>query len=320
MELFRNRKSERPMSFCEEVLFEPLLCLKEEMCDLASRLVKGAAANVSNLVDWSANVKMAKSSKDLMPLALELASSVSFGNLWSELHDREKWLTEDWTRAVKEATSIPRLRYCVAVLDYCIMWERCSVFLKCKVCRRKGGAMAVCGKCHSGYHVVCLRPSLEVIPPDDWLCPTCRPKERGCRRSTKTPDEPVDDGQEETVVDNHDFCDVCGGDGELVCCDNCPNVYHKECHDPPLRNIPRGFWKCRSCHGRRPTAIKYTPRVEEDEDDEFSDFESSDDETGDDGSYMKTESDGEKSGSEVDQAYGECDENPSSGKRRKKRK
>lgn len=53
------------------------------------------------------------------------------------------------------------------------------------------------------------------------------------------PDEPVDDGQEGTVVDNHDFCDVCGGDGELVCCDNCPNVYHKECHDPPLRNIPR---------------------------------------------------------------------------------
>lgn len=71
----------------------------------------------------------------------------------------------------------------------------------------------------------------------------------------------------------------------------------------------RGFWKCRSCHGRRPTAIKYTPRVEEDKDDEFSDFESSDEETGDDGSYMKTESDGEKSGSEVDQAYSEYDEN-----------
>ena len=39
--------------------------------------------------------------------------------------------------------------------------------------------------------------------------------------------------------ENDDYCDVCGGDGELICCDNCPKVYHKECHDPPLRNIPR---------------------------------------------------------------------------------
>lgn len=40
------------------------------MCDVASRLVKGAAANVCNLVDWSANVKMAKSSKDLVNIYL----------------------------------------------------------------------------------------------------------------------------------------------------------------------------------------------------------------------------------------------------------
>ena len=48
--------------------------------------------------------------------------------------------------------------------------------------------------------------------------------------------EIVDDESQE---ENDDYCFVCGGDGDLICCDTCPKVYHKECHDPPLRNIPR---------------------------------------------------------------------------------
>ena len=43
--------------------------------------------------------------------------------------------------------------------------------------------------------------------------------------------------EEEDVSEN--YCDVCGVHGDLICCDSCPKVYHKQCHDPPMRNIPR---------------------------------------------------------------------------------
>jgi len=35
---------------------------------------------------------------------------------------------------------------------------------------------------------------------------------------------------------SHDLCDACGGDGKLICCDNCANAFHFECADSPKRS------------------------------------------------------------------------------------
>ena len=45
------------------------------------------------------------------------------------------------------------------------------------------------------------------------------------------------DGPEES--DHESLCHVCGEDGELICCDQCPKVYHLDCHEPPIRRLPR---------------------------------------------------------------------------------
>lgn len=37
---------------------------------------------------------------------------------------------------------------------------------------------------------------------------------------------------------NEDWCAVCMDGGELVCCDNCPKVFHVNCHIPALAAIP----------------------------------------------------------------------------------
>lgn len=31
------------------------------------------------------------------------------------------------------------------------------------------------------------------------------------------------------VLNNHDYCDVCSGGGEIVCCDKCPKSFHISC-------------------------------------------------------------------------------------------
>nr|XP_034829405.1 PHD and RING finger domain-containing protein 1-like [Maniola hyperantus] len=46
----------------------------------------------------------------------------------------------------------------------------------CEVCGSAEGeeTMLLCDRCDLGYHMHCLSPPLTEIPPDMWLCPTCR--------------------------------------------------------------------------------------------------------------------------------------------------
>ncbi|KAK6637203.1 hypothetical protein RUM44_007617 [Polyplax serrata] len=48
---------------------------------------------------------------------------------------------------------------------------------------------------------------------------------------------------------NEDWCAVCMDGGELICCDNCPKVFHVNCHIPALKTIPgeTETWQCLLC-------------------------------------------------------------------------
>jgi len=47
---------------------------------------------------------------------------------------------------------------------------------------------------------------------------------------------------------SEDYCSVCrdGGD-DLICCDNCPRVFHIQCHVPALSVVPPDAWQCLFC-------------------------------------------------------------------------
>ncbi|KAJ5098073.1 hypothetical protein N7532_005074 [Penicillium argentinense] len=51
------------------------------------------------------------------------------------------------------------------------------------------------------------------------------------------------------IMDNDDFCYVCGEEGELLCCDKCDNSFHFDCLDPPIdeNDPPEGDWFCGPC-------------------------------------------------------------------------
>ncbi|KAG6641461.1 protein CHROMATIN REMODELING 4-like isoform X2 [Carya illinoinensis] len=42
-------------------------------------------------------------------------------------------------------------------------------------------------------------------------------------------------------------CVVCDLGGNLLCCDSCPQTYHLQCLNPPLKRIPMGKWQCPKC-------------------------------------------------------------------------
>ncbi|KAL1115373.1 hypothetical protein AAG570_007403 [Ranatra chinensis] len=46
---------------------------------------------------------------------------------------------------------------------------------------------------------------------------------------------------------NDDWCAVCMDGGDLVCCDNCPKVFHAGCHIPSMATIPEDSWQCMLC-------------------------------------------------------------------------
>ncbi|CRK99537.1 CLUMA_CG012856, isoform A [Clunio marinus] len=56
-----------------------------------------------------------------------------------------------------------------------------------------------------------------------------------------------DDMIQEGPIHYDDHCRVCHRLGNLLCCETCPAVYHLECVDPPLENVPTEDWQCNIC-------------------------------------------------------------------------
>ncbi|XP_078679744.1 tyrosine-protein kinase BAZ1B-like isoform X3 [Branchiostoma floridae x Branchiostoma belcheri] len=176
---------------------------------------------------------------------------------------------ESWRQATAECSTMSRLHVLMGILDACIKWDKSAENAKCKVCRKKReeDRLLLCDECNQAYHIFCLRPALSCVPPGEWRCPACIPRQArvGSRgRNYREMDEgdynSSDDDEDkprtrrggrsrrEQEIVHREECVVCYEEGELVPCSTCPLVFHKECHIPALRNFPRGNnWVCCAC-------------------------------------------------------------------------
>jgi bromodomain adjacent to zinc finger domain protein 1B len=161
-----------------------------------------------------------------------------------------------WLEAVSQCSTLSRLNVLTGILESCVKWEKSAENAKCKICRKKGveDHLLLCDECNQPFHLYCLRPALFEVPSGEWFCPACSPERNPRRNRTVVqrkwePDDDTDeDGDISEDLEHERVCTMCGEEGELVECSTCPSSFHLDCHDPPLRHIPRqNTWKCIQC-------------------------------------------------------------------------
>ncbi|XP_045520009.1 nucleosome-remodeling factor subunit NURF301 isoform X1 [Pieris brassicae] len=64
-----------------------------------------------------------------------------------------------------------------------------------------------------------------------------------------------DDLINEAPIQYDDHCRVCHRLGDLLCCETCPAVYHLECVDPPLEDVPSEDWQCSLCKQHKTVGV-----------------------------------------------------------------
>ncbi|EIE79249.1 hypothetical protein RO3G_03954 [Rhizopus delemar RA 99-880] len=63
---------------------------------------------------------------------------------------------------------------------------------------------------------------------------------------------------------NHDVCDACGGVGQFLCCDACPNAFHFSCVEPPMDSADveklTDKWFCNECEHKKGKLVEKGPK------------------------------------------------------------
>ncbi|XP_070577872.1 bromodomain adjacent to zinc finger domain protein 1A-like isoform X2 [Ptychodera flava] len=119
----------------------------------------------------------------------------------------EKTVYERWEESLMSSTSLPQLFLHMATLEASIMWSKSILNARCRICRRKGDAehMLLCDGCDRGHHMYCLKPQVKVIPPGDWFCYDCRPKQarqsQRRRRKSVLEESESEESEEESESD-----------------------------------------------------------------------------------------------------------------------
>ncbi|XP_077863492.1 tyrosine-protein kinase BAZ1B-like [Saccoglossus kowalevskii] len=265
---------------------ELLESFKEDLLETETRVRKGGLGGVDQYEIWEKKLETAVKIKDLGALLIETQSEVLLKFLQGIMKPRstkpkeyeavkdtdeeastagdgdpESLISKNvlrWQEAVRECPTMSRLHVLLGILDASIKWEKSAENAKCKICRKKGDEdkLLLCDECNQPFHLYCLRPALSYVPKGDWMCPACKPSV--ARRNSRgrdyaelnggsDSDEYDETDSDESEAEHDEMCCMCDDDQELVYCSRCPAAYHRECHDPPLRNFPRGKWVCSAC-------------------------------------------------------------------------
>jgi hypothetical protein len=146
---------------------------------------------------------------------------------------------------------------------------------QCSVCQNQcqdnddESQIILCKACDNFFHLSCHQPPLQERPKGGalrfWKCQDCKtnnkpileqykyqsqnklPQTNNKAKKTKAPQKDKHKPKPKNLQlfqgEHDDDCFICDNGGQLVCCDFCSKVFHKQCHIPPLPAFPKGIWK-----------------------------------------------------------------------------
>ncbi|KAL4580409.1 hypothetical protein LXL04_016600 [Taraxacum kok-saghyz] len=96
-------------------------------------------------------------------------------------------------------------------------------------------------KIHSGFTLNC--PCLNLFMESGKSLTLCQLE--AWSNEYKVRKSPIQTLNVQKLDQNDDSCGLCGDGGDLICCDNCPSTFHRECLH--LQELPEGNWYCAKC-------------------------------------------------------------------------
>ena len=194
---------------------------KNDLEDIESRLRLGSLGGFivnDNLNDWLNKLKQSNERLDLAELLIQLQQTVAekyasgiFGT--HEIQSKNSKTSSKkklsiikssptnqhnlqiWMNDCRTCKTLSRLYVLMMIFENSIAWNKSTIGIKCKICRRKhkDEFIVVCDQCCQGYHLECLRGyeinNTKNSINDLWYCPACRPQSISRRRYDKKEDK-----------------------------------------------------------------------------------------------------------------------------------
>lgn len=245
-----------------EQMNDILNSFQSELEDIETRLRLGSLGgflNSDHLLEWQTKLKQSIERSQLAELLIQLQQTVAEKYATGLFNQSDRKSLQIWINDCRTCKTSSRLYVLMLIFENSITWNKSTLGMKCKVCRKKqkDECILVCDQCCYGFHSDCLRGAKEYAKNsanDLWYCPACRPasKRRGKIEKKKIDYEEdemdVDHQSNESDDDEEVLCCICGVDNDLIRCNQCCLYYHCQCHEPPLRCPPRSTsWICNNC-------------------------------------------------------------------------
>ncbi|CAF4211414.1 unnamed protein product, partial [Rotaria sp. Silwood2] len=173
-----------------ETSYDIISSFKSELEDIETRLRLGSLGGFiinENLNEWQIKLKQSIERIDLAELLIQLQQTVADKYAIGIFNLPDKKSLQIWINDCRTCKTYSRLYVLMMIFENSITWNKSTLGIKCKICRKKhkDEYIIVCDQCCYGFHQECLRDYSDNITNstnDLWYCPACRPSSTTKRR------------------------------------------------------------------------------------------------------------------------------------------
>ncbi|CAM4745944.1 unnamed protein product [Rotaria magnacalcarata] len=183
---------------------------KTELEDIETRLRLGSLGGFivnDNLNEWQTKLKQSTERIDLAELLIQLQQTVADKFATGIFNYSDKKYLQIWMNDCRTCKTYSRLYVLMMIFENSITWNKSTLGVKCKICRKKhkDEYIIVCDQCCYGFHQECLRgysDNVKTSANELWYCPACRPSAAASKRRAKQDKQKIDYNETDDIYED----------------------------------------------------------------------------------------------------------------------